>query len=129
MVRPLRGLTTESMAHWRFYHCFQSSYSRHTDVIWLERRNCWGAPVSAYLAFLLLGIAPQLLQNMIFSEAPILAAVMPEGRAIQAHIIAAFMVANAVTLCYLILQFFFKISYAHTDQTSTVHHIYHSILY
>lgn len=49
---------------------------------------------------------------MIFSEAPILSATMPEGRAIQAHIIAAFMVANAVTLCYLILQFFFKISYA-----------------
>lgn len=80
-------------------------------LVCAKRRNCWGAPIGPYLAFVLLGIAPQLIQNMIFSEAPLLAAEMPEGRAMQAHIIAAFMVANAITLLYLLLQFFFRISY------------------
>jgi hypothetical protein len=60
--------------------------------------------VGAYAAFVLLGVAPQLVQNMIFSEAPLMASYLPEGKALQAHIIAAFMVANAITFLYLLLQ-------------------------
>lgn len=76
-----------------------------------NRRNCWGKPVLSYAAFIMLGIAPQLLQNMIYAEAPLFALYAPEKKAIQAHIIASFMVANLVTLCYLVLQFFKHISY------------------
>ena len=65
----------------------------------------------------MLGIAPQLVQNMLFSEAPLLATYLPEQKALQAHIIAAFMVANVITLLYLLLQTFRPIPY----DTETLH--------
>lgn len=80
-------------------------------TITLKRRNCWGKPVIPYISFVLLGIAPQLTENMIFSEAPLMATFLPEGKALQAHIVAAFMIANAITLLYLLLQSFRPVPY------------------
>lgn len=64
-----------------------------------------------YISFVLLGVAPQLTENMIFSEAPLLATFLPEGKALQAHIVAAFMIANVITLLYLLLQSFRPVPY------------------
>lgn len=65
-----------------------------------------------YAAFVLLGVAPQFLQNMLFSEAPLMASILPEGIAIQAHIVAGFMIANVISLLYLVLQLVKSIPYA-----------------
>jgi len=63
-----------------------------------------------YLIFLLLGCAPQLVQNALFSETAIFKQEQPEGRNISAYMITAFMLANIFCLVYLFLQRFVGIS-------------------
>jgi MFS family permease len=59
-----------------------------------------------YLLFFTMGISPQLLQNGLFLETAVFKNDVPEGRAISAAIITAFMVANILVLVYLLLQSF-----------------------
>lgn len=63
-----------------------------------------------YFVFLLLGCAPQLVQNALFSETAIFRQEQPEGRNISAYMITAFMSANVFCLVYLFLQRYVGIS-------------------
>jgi len=62
--------------------------------------------VAGYVLFVCLGIAPQLLQNALYAETPIFIHQLAEKKAIAAHIIASFMVANVLGLLYLIVTAF-----------------------
>eukprot|EP00007_Cunea_sp_BSH-02190019_P008331 CAMPEP_0174239170 /NCGR_PEP_ID=MMETSP0417-20130205/13687_1 /TAXON_ID=242541 /ORGANISM="Mayorella sp, Strain BSH-02190019" /LENGTH=481 /DNA_ID=CAMNT_0015318083 /DNA_START=79 /DNA_END=1521 /DNA_ORIENTATION=+ len=59
--------------------------------------------VCGFLLFVVLGMAPQFLQNAIFSETPMFMQMLPEGRAITANLLTAFFLANIITLAYLII--------------------------
>lgn len=56
-----------------------------------------------YFLFICLGIAPQLLQNAMFSQTPIFIRELSEHKAITTHIVAAFMLANTFAVLYLII--------------------------
>eukprot|EP01095_Lingulamoeba_sp_RSL-Kostka_P006672 TRINITY_DN2103_c0_g6_i1.p1 TRINITY_DN2103_c0_g6~~TRINITY_DN2103_c0_g6_i1.p1 ORF type:complete len:512 (+),score=92.53 TRINITY_DN2103_c0_g6_i1:43-1578(+) len=62
-----------------------------------------------YLLFVLLGAAPQLLQNAIFAETPVFYEILEEGSLINQYIVAAFMTANVVTIGYFLIRYCIKI--------------------
>ncbi|PRP80268.1 hypothetical protein PROFUN_12735 [Planoprotostelium fungivorum] len=64
----------------------------------------WQSLILGYLCFVMLGIAPQLIQNALFSETAVLKSIVPEEKEISAYIVTAFMVANIFCLIYLCIQ-------------------------
>jgi len=63
-----------------------------------------GSLAIAYILFLILGSAPQLTQNALFSETAYLRDRTPEEREITAYIVTVFVLANIFCLFYVLAQ-------------------------
>jgi hypothetical protein len=74
--------------------------------------------VLGWMLFFLLGVGPQLAQNVMYSATPVLDPLVPEGKSLAAVIISCFVVSNIAVLLYIAVHATLRAWGAVLDQTT-----------